>query len=127
MTSNNLPFDPYNDKFNIEQTLLKLSTKFNKISYFANNIISLTKEYDKNMKHESKNTFMYYFNKVRIYYLNHKRSDRQLKTNITNFKKDLIKHIQSKRSEQQTQSKQSGNSSKNSFGCSFTYTSSNFK
>ena len=125
MTSNNLPFDPYNDKFNIEQTLLKLSTTFNKITYFSNNISSLSQEYDYNMKQQSKNTFMYYFNKIRIYYLNHKRSNRQLKTNISNFKKDVMKHIQSNKSKHSKQSEKTNKSPNDSnlrFGRSFTYT-----
>ena len=58
--------------------------------------------------------------------LNHKRSYRHLKTNIANFKQDLMKYIQSKQ-KQSKNIKKSSNSSNNSnnFRCSFTYTSSN--
>lgn len=95
MYTDNLPFNPYNNKFNLEQKLLKLKTKFNKIVYFSNKVILLDKNYDDNMKKISENTFLYYFNKIRIYYLNYKRSERQLKENILNFKIDKMKHIQS--------------------------------
>ena len=93
MTSNNLPFNPYNDKFNLEQNILRLPTKFNKMIYFSNKATNLTKQYDENMKKLSENSFLYYFNKIRIYYLNFKRSETQLKYNIDNFKIDRIKYI----------------------------------
>ena len=62
MTSNNLPFNPYNDKFNLEQNILRLPTKFNKTFTFQIKQL-IIKQYDENMKKLSENSFLFILTK----------------------------------------------------------------
>jgi len=77
---------------NITDVLFLFETKYNKIIFMENSVI-IDNKTDREIQLNSKNNYLYYFNKIRIYYLNYIKSKKIFIDNNNLLKKDVLSFI----------------------------------
>jgi len=77
---------------NIEDALLLYETQYNKIIYMKNSL-TISEFDNKDMYSKSENAYMYYFNKIRIYYLNYIKSKERFIKNNAQLRTDTLEFI----------------------------------